>query len=55
MLDSNIQITFGRSTDGNADDWATGFTGGLYEAEITTTEPFTVGWTFKVKFSQSTR
>merc|ERR1719376_1718113 len=47
MLDSNIQITFDRSTDGNADDWATSFTGGLYEAQITTTEPFTVGWAFK--------
>ena len=50
MLESNIEITFDRSTDGNADDWAKGFTGSLYQANITTNEPFTVGWAFKVKF-----
>ena len=50
VLESNIEITFDRSTDGNADDWAKGFTGSLYQANITTNEPFTVGWAFKVKF-----
>ena len=50
VLDSNIEITFSRSIDGNADDWAKGFTGSLYQAVITTNEPFTVGWTFKVRF-----
>ena len=50
MLDSNIQITFDRNIDGNADDWAKGFTGSFYQAVITSNEPFIVGWTFKVKF-----
>ena len=50
VLEPNIGITFNRSTDGNADNWAKGFTGSLYQAVITTNEPFTVGWTFKVKY-----
>ena len=56
VLDSNVTIAFERSLNyysrGNADDWAKGFTGGLYQATITTTEPFTFGWNFKVKISQ---
>ena len=50
VLEPNIGITFNRSTDGNADNWAKGFTGSLYQAVITINEPFTFGWTFKVRF-----
>ena len=49
VLESNIGIAFSRSVDGNADDWAKGFTGSMYQAEITTNEPFTAGWNFKVR------
>ena len=50
MLDSNIRVDFNRNTGSrDSDDWAVGFTGGLYEASILSSEPFTVGWTFDGK------
>ena len=50
VLDSNIRVDFNRNTGSrDTDDWAVGFTGGLYEASILSSEPFTVGWTFDGK------
>ena len=47
VLDSNIRVDFNRNTGNrDTDNWAVGFTGGLYEASILSSEPFTVGWTF---------
>ena len=47
MLKSNIRVrSISRSTEGRRDDWSIGFVGGFYEATITSSEPFTMGWTF---------